>query len=301
MKRMNTHSVYQFALRINPLTHFEYSEDMTMQVIFFALVRAELAIRAQLDDSTGFFSRSLKRSAGALLRSFYELGLKPDAEIFKTDLKASILPYQLNDVVQKAKDFETVLANELPGLATYVVSQKGIYSTDELISSAETHIPERYRHHLSIKAEDDIQRAGKCLAFEVPTASAFHMWRAVESVMNTYYEQLTGNNFEKGKVTRNWGQYIEALKRANADEKITAFLDHIRESYRNPIAHPEESVKLDDAFGLFGAALSVIGQMLRCVSEMEESLNADSALSALGGLSTVAGLPAEDSALGASS
>ena len=74
-------------------------------------------------------------------------------------------------MTQRAKEFETVLANELPGLATYVVSPKGIFSTDDLIANAERQISEKCRGALNEKARGDIQQAGKCLAFELPTAS----------------------------------------------------------------------------------------------------------------------------------
>jgi hypothetical protein len=179
-------------------------------------------------------------------------------------------PYQISLLSQKAKDFETVLANELPGLATYSVSPKGIYSTDDLITNAELQIPEKYRHVLSEKAKADIQQAGKCLAFELPTASAFHMWRAVESIMDSYHEALTTKNFADAGVTRNWGAYIKALEAAKAERKITVFLDHIREGYRNPISHPNEMLELDEAFALFGPATSVIGQLLKEILEIEE-------------------------------
>jgi hypothetical protein len=204
------------------------------------------------------------------MRSFYEVGINSEEPI-DSDTSVTISSYNLNSISQRAKEFETVLANELPGLATYVVSAKGIYSTDDLVSHAEMHVPEKYRPILSPKASDDIRQAGKCLAFEVATASAFHMWRAVESVMDSYYKALTTKTFPEAGVTRTWAEYIKALRSANAEKKITSFLDHIREEYRNPISHPDESLELDEAFGLFGAALSVIGQMLRAILEIMES------------------------------
>ncbi len=152
-----------------------------------------------------------------------------------------------------------------------MVSQKGIYSTDELIARAETHVPEKYREVLSGKATDDIQQAGKCLAFEVSTASAFHMWRAVESVMNSYYQALTGKTFAEAKVTRNWGDYIKALDGSKADKKITVFLDHIRAEYRNPINHPDDTLDPEEAFGLFGTALSAITSMTRAIVEIRDA------------------------------
>jgi len=38
-----------------------------------------------------------------------------------------------------------------------------------------------------------LKEAGRCLAFDLPTACAFHICRATEALMLTYYEALTGN------------------------------------------------------------------------------------------------------------
>jgi hypothetical protein len=279
MKKLNTHSVYEFALRIHPLTTLEYKDGMTLKDIFLPVVRAEISLRGQLEVQSGFFSPSLKRKAGAVLRAMYDLGLDSE-EAINSDLGQIVEAYRVSSLTQRVKEFETVLANELPGLATYVVSQKGIYSTDELISHAEMHVPEKCRVLLNEKATEDIQQAGKCLAFEVATASAFHMWRAVESVMDSYYQTLMGKTFSDAGVTRNWGQYIQALQNAKAETKITTFLDHIREEYRNPISHPDESLELDEAFQLFGAAMSAIGQILKAILEIKEKEEADRAAKA---------------------
>ena len=280
MKRLNTYSIYVLALRIHPLTELIPEDGMTIKKILFPVYRAESSLRSHLDEQHGIFSPSLKRSAGALLRSIYDMGF-PEDNVLSADLDKAIESYQLSPLVQKAKEFETVLANELPGLATYAVSPKGIYSTDDLISHAEMHIPQDWRQPLSQKALDDVRQAGKCLAFEVSTASAFHMWRAVESVMDSYYQTLTGNSFQEAGVVRNWGEYIKALEGSNAETKITVFLDHIREEYRNPISHPDETLDSDEAFALFGAAMSVIGQILGTITRIAEERALEGALSGL--------------------
>jgi hypothetical protein len=267
MKKFNTYAIYSLGQRIGALTNLVHREGMTTDNIFLPLIRAELALKAQV--RSGFFSPSLKRSAGVVLRAIYALGIPEDdspPEPGKTD--TPLEKFQINFLSQKAKDFETILANELPALATYSVSPKGIFSTDDLITNAELQVPETYRPALSEKAKVDIQQAGKCLAFELPTASAFHMWRSVESVMDSYHGALTTKSFADAGITRNWGAYIKALEAAKAEEKTTVFLDHIREEYRNPISHPNEMLELDEAFALFGPALSVIGQMLKEIVEI---------------------------------
>jgi hypothetical protein len=263
VRKLNTHSVYILGQRINALTILQHKDGLTLRDIFIHLFRADMSLKAQVKGD--FFSTSLKRSAGAVLRPIHDLGI--DADNFENaKLDTVVQSFEIQILVQKAKEFETVLSNELPGLATYVVSPKGIFSTDDLIANAEQHIPEKYRPYLSTKACNDIQQAGKCLAFELPTASAFHIWRAVESVMDSYHKALTRKSFADAGITRNWSAYVQTLIQAKAETKITTFLDHIREEYRNPISHPDEMLELDEAFALFGPALSVIGQMLKEVS-----------------------------------
>lgn len=263
MKKLNTYDVYQLAISIHPLVELKHTEGMTIASVFSSLLRADFTIHQQIEKG-GFVSASIKRAGAAISRSIASLG--PNGDIWEAEPTQVIDKYVLGQVVQTAKDFETVLSNEMPGLAIYFVSTKGIYSTDDLISHAELHIPESLRPGIDPKAVEDIQQAGKCLAYEVSTASAFHMWRAVETVMGSYYKFLTnGKSFEDNGVQRNWGAYIKALNDKGADTRITIFLDHIRAEYRNPQAHPTDTVDLEEAFALFGVATSAITQMAKAM------------------------------------
>ena len=275
MKKLNTYEIYRLGIVLHPISQFSYTEGMEIGPMLFPMLRAKMALLEHMSQG-GIFSPSCKRAAGALIRAFRALGLPDDIDaVFEVDHKTRIEnSYAVSQVIQKLKDFETILANELPGLATYFVLAKGIYSTDDLITQAEHHLPEAVRGFLPPKAAFDIKESGKCLAFEIPTGSAFHMWRAVESVMDAYYKSLTGKSFEDAHITRNWGHYISALQKAQAKAKITVFLDHIREEYRNPIAHPDDTLELDESFNLFGAAFSVMGQMLKEIKDLTEELTA---------------------------
>jgi hypothetical protein len=263
MKRLNTYDTYRLALSVHPLVDMKYLDGMELKSIYVPLIRAHVLLVTHCQNNS-FFSPSMKRSAAAITRAIADVAKVQD--IFQADPKTPISTYELMQLVQRTKDFETVLSNEMPGLAIYHISTKGIYSTDDLISHAELHIPESLRDLIDSKAVEDIQQAGKCLAYEVSTASAFHMWRAVETVMGSYYKYLNGGvSFEDDGIQRNWGAYIAALNDKDADGKITTFLDHIRSEYRNPQTHPSEAVDLEEAFGLFGVATSVITQMAKAM------------------------------------
>ena len=137
-------------------------------------------------------------------------------------------------LVAAARNFETVFESDSPSMAVFWAQQKGIYRTEDLIDHAEMHLPDSVSNYLSSQAKLDLRAAGRCLAFNLPTATAFHMWRALEVTFGEYYVSLTGKSFENAKIARNWGAYIKALNEAGADAKITGNLDHIRAEYRNP-------------------------------------------------------------------
>ena len=146
--------------------------------------------------------------------------------------------------------------------------QKGIYRTEDLISHADQYFPSSIRESIPEQAKKDLIEAGKCLAYEVPTACSFHLWRSVETVMAAYYTKLAGKEFSDDGVTRNWAAYIKALDDKGADAKITQFLDHIRQEYRNPQTHPEAMLEVNEALALFGVAMSVIHQMVSAIQKL---------------------------------
>jgi hypothetical protein len=166
----------------------------------------------------------------------------------------------------RTEEFLTILNAELDKISVYHVAKKRIYDTNELIASACSIFSQTIANALPISAKHDVDEAGKCLAFEVPTAAAFHILRASEAVMGLYYQTLTkGRTFRDDKIARNWGAYIDALRKNGAEKKVTEFLDHIRAEYRNPITHPEDELNLDQALDLFNAEISSIGQIMNHV------------------------------------
>jgi hypothetical protein len=159
------------------------------------------------------------------------------------------------------RDFETVLSAELQSLATYFVSQKLAYETRVLIEEAERILPHNIVSFLLPKVIEEIRQAGRCVAFDIPTAATFHIIRATECVIRMYYEHAIGR---PPKVkSRNWGAYIKNLRESgHAKPEILSVLDHIREAYRNPILHPEVTLNPDEAQVILGICASAICQMV---------------------------------------
>lgn len=75
-----------------------------------------------------------------------------------------------------------------------------------------------------------------------------------------YYKATTGKPLPNR--IRNWGVYLDGIsKTPNHDERAVALLRHIKDSYRNPVSHPEEVLSVDVATVLFGVCVGAIAQM----------------------------------------
>jgi hypothetical protein len=179
----------------------------------------------------------------------------------KADFSETITDFEAYGITKALNDFETVINAELSVADAYFVSRKAGYDTYTLISSAEAVFPA----DLPIKVPNaipDIREAGKCLAYEVGTAAGFHALRAMEAVLRKYWEIVTEGKPHPGQ--RNIGVYIQKMEKLGVGEpKVIAALKQIKDLHRNPLMHPEETLTLDDAIGIFGIVHSAMGSMLR--------------------------------------
>jgi hypothetical protein len=223
------------------------------------------------------FLPGTRRAAESLLDALIEQfgdGIQDGFPVFWDERSDERVDGKAQLILAAATDFETIFKNDTPSMTVYWAEQKGIYRTEDLIDHADEHLPESVSKRLPEQAKTDIKAAGRCLAFNIPTATAFHMWRALEVVFEAYFFSITGKTFKDAKIPRNWGNYIEALVHAGADRKITENLDHIRAEYRNPVMHPNVNVSADTAFALFGIGFSAITQVLEAIGSQPHATEA---------------------------
>jgi hypothetical protein len=162
--------------------------------------------------------------------------------------------------------FETVLRQELRHADVYAVKEKRIYSTRRLVDNADEILGAETRSVISEKTSADLREAGRCLAFELPTAAGFHAMRATERALREWHKAA----IRKRTRAKDWRKVIDALREVGAHEATLAALDRLRELHRNPIAHPEVFLTLDEALDLFGAAESAISSVARQIKKLRE-------------------------------
>lgn len=163
--------------------------------------------------------------------------------------------------------FENALLSEASVADAYYVLEKRPYSTLALVTEGETLFPPKTVAKVP-EAKNDLREAGKCIAYELPTAAAFHIHRATEAVLRRYWSAVTGGA-ARPKV-RSMGVYLAALKQNGCgDGKVIAALTQMNELHRNPTIHPEDTLTLDETIALLGMANSVVAAMLKEIPELK--------------------------------
>jgi len=189
------------------------------------------------------------------------------------------LQHQPNDIITDEEktaisvniySFQAVLYTEFSQSNIFYISQKRAYDMTVLINQGQNVLSRDTINLLSSSKDEvlnDIREATKCLAFDIPTAVGFHLYRAIEAIIVEEYFPLLNIQPNDWETNKNMGNYIRLLENNNVDVKITAMLRHIKDHYRNPISHPDEFWDSNKAENAFGLATSVINVMVQDIDE----------------------------------
>jgi hypothetical protein len=255
MIRMNPYYFYNLGLVLNPLQSINAEDEISPIIVDLYIARNALDTLF-----SGFYPfRACVNTGNELQEAISEI-----IKLYNEDKSAKVDAYHSYRITSTANRFQTILAAEMQTLDTYHASQKALYSTQDLIERADIVFPEAIRTSVPAETVEEIRAAGRCLAFELPTACGFHIVRATEAVIREYYRSIVGT-VPKVKA-RNWGSYIKFLKQKGADSKITTVLEQVKDTYRNPIIHPEDVLEMEDAIILFGMAQGVIVSMMKDIA-----------------------------------
>lgn len=260
MQRVNQHEFYEFGAVLHPLKEMQQSAKISEAM--WPCHRAKMWLQYFLENRV--VPLVVCRPSGLRLITAIG-GIIP--QDFPSTMPSDIdkeVEYHALFIADRAKEFETVLAAELQALDTYFISQKGIYSTPDLIDRADMALDGSVRAIISAEASGDFRQAGRCLAFDLPTAAGFHAMRATENVLRQYHRAVVKP--ASVTITPDMATCINELRKAGADAKTLAILDQIRDLHRNTIMHPEAFLTPSEGLRLFDIAKSAISAMADQVS-----------------------------------
>jgi hypothetical protein len=260
LDKLNLHFVYRLGATLGPLAGLT-PESTTGDIIWACLdARSRLAEMFNTLPALHLCRAKAKELDAAVseLMELFDRGQVPEFSVVPGPAKVGEFEYSL--ISQKAAELQIILAEELQGLPAYHPQQIGIYDTPSLIERAEQILPDSTRAKLEKSVVSEIREAGKCLAFGLSTASAFHMMRATEAVMHQYYVRVCTPSSDA--TLTSWGAYIAELRKRlrpdKTDDEVTAMLQQVKDDHRNLIMHPEVVLSAEDAFALFDLAKAVI-------------------------------------------
>lgn len=185
-------------------------------------------------------------------------------EFNKMDENATLSKEQaasLSDAMNKLRE---TLQAELEGFEAYVVTPKRI-PVERLLANVPSLLPPGVFDKLPELARYDLGEGGKCIAFERPTAAAFHILRASEGVLREFY----CHHVKRGRVELMWNPMIQSIrsKRRFEDDEdhmiLFDHLDHIRDSFRNPTQHPDKIYDIQEVQELWSLCVDAITRMAK--------------------------------------
>ena len=256
MQRINTGYFYQIGWQVHQLS--EIGVQSKRSLFAWKLLWARTALLRFTQDN--LIPAPLSKSSALDLISSIDQAIPP-GQLWSADTDAEI-GIQAASISQRLQEFEHVINAELAHIETFVTSPKGIFDTKGLVEYADRMFSDAVRSWLSEQALTDIRQAGRCLAFELPTAAGFHLARAVEESIRKYYKLVSGKPYSQDNPGRSWAKYISSLKSEGADEKVLNALDQMRDLHRNPISHPDVNLETEEAIMLMGLTQSAIVAMV---------------------------------------
>lgn len=181
------------------------------------------------------------------------------------DKEARLTAEQSQGLNRICHSLRPTLLAELHTHEAYVITPKR-FDTHKLLNDVASLMSPGIYSSLPEIAQYDLMEAGKCIAFERPTAAAFHLLRATESVLRHFYCTLIRTKRVPNLL---WGNMVGDLRTRKKTRKYTTLynnLDNIRHSYRNPTQHPDAIYDIHGAQDLLPLCFEAITRMTKILS-----------------------------------
>lgn len=264
MNRINMYAFFALGKRLQSVVTMD-EKNKTLDLTLDAM-RADAMLRLLISGQLNIHLKATNEAASqvskdlAILLQYYD----------KQKEGSLTFGVALHSARESIARFEHVLGAELPLAPVYSVPARGVFSTDLLLESADNVFGD-VRDKIPDEAREETKQAGRCLAFDLPTAAGFHIARATEVVMVKAMSIFGCPKPQNSQ--RNWGQYIKALEDKGANTTVIHHLKQLKDLHRNPMIHPEVTLSSLEAQQLWALCTSA---MIAIVADMERKSGAPS-------------------------
>ncbi|MBX4892103.1 hypothetical protein [Rhizobium bangladeshense] len=268
VKRVNLFEYFELAENLAKAKKTLSGESVKGGALYFGLAGLPIKLDAFIKEQNGF--GTCKHSASELkttIEGWLPANVWPDGEALPTEnFDKDFAGWEYRHMPTKIDTFRSVFEAECHDVDFYSVGQIAIYKTRDLVANASHVIPDEFRFGMTNEALKEFDDAGRCLAFDLPTACGFHALRGTELVMDDYLKA-----FGVTKKIVSWNDYIKAAEDLAKSEKpgpkpsqkVTAMLDRMRSLDRNPLMHPRDELDTSSANHLFSLAAVTVAEMIK--------------------------------------
>lgn len=160
-----------------------------------------------------------------------------------------------------AAKIDTTLDAEL-NLTTAFIATPKRFGLAHLLNSPASLLGNGVYSSLPAFQQFDFSEAARCIAFERPTAAAFHLMRCLEGQLRDLYCTIV----LRGRAKRFMWFEMQAHLARRKDAPPKPLMDHlsnIRENFRNPTQHPDARYNMDEVQDLLAVSIDAINRMSR--------------------------------------
>ena len=276
VKRVNLLEYFELAEALHAAKQSLRVEKIKGGAIWIATYELPAKLNVFIKDDNGFSTS--KRAAKELadeVRVWTSRNLMNDGGKFSSEkLDEDFSDWQLSTITGNIDSFKNVSAAECGEVDVYSVGQISIYKTSALVSDGAGIIPVDIQSDMPVETLIEFNSAGRCLAFDLPTACGFHALRGLELVMDDYLR-----SFGVTSKMRSWNDYIKALDKlaqnpkpgSKPAPKVAAMLDRMRELERNPLMHPRDTLDAVQADMLFKLCAITVIEIAKDIKAKKEA------------------------------
>ncbi len=185
------------------------------------------------------------------------------SELEDADPDDMLTDTQAEQINKAIRDLRLALDAELGTKKAFIASPKR-WPVDQLLHKPSSLFDPRTFPALEELSRYDFEEACRCMAFERPTAAAFHLMRGTEAVLRCFYCH-TVRRKRLSKDQRMWGPMVNQMRSRSKPPPSALLdeLDNIRTNYRNPTQHPDAIYDIHRAQDLLGVSIAVVNQMIQ--------------------------------------